>query len=104
MKILLYPMGALLMLTNLGASDVFYTDTAKPIEKSKYELSVCNLDISQEDRIMPGVTLSIHDVSSANSVIEFTYARNISKFDGQNVFTQDMPLESAFYAQFSYKF
>ena len=104
MKILLYPIGACFMLTNVSASDVFYTDIAEPIEKSKYELNVCNLDVSSHDRIMPGVTLSIHDVSSGNTSIEFTYARSISKTESKNVLTHDMPLESAFYAQFSYKF
>ena len=102
MKILIYTILFFLTLNSLYAQEVQHINSTDK-ESSNSKISLTSLDFARTDKIIPAVTLDLTPVQEKYKKFQVTLAHNLFKSVGSSV-ERVNPMETALYAQMSFKF
>ena len=99
MKTFTYFIVSFLFLTTLNAGEIARLDTKADGAK----LSITTLDFDKRGVAIPGVTLNLTPLKSIYKKFTVTLAHNLFK-SANSLFEKANPMETALYAQLSFRF
>ena len=102
MKTLIYTILFFLTLNSLYAQEIQHINNTDK-ESSNSKISLTSLDFAKTDKIIPAVTLDLTPVQEKYKKFQVTLAHNLFKSVGSSV-ERENPMETALYAQMSFKF
>jgi len=102
MKTLIYTMLFFLTLNSLYAEEIQHINSSDK-ESSNSKISLTSLDFAKTDKIIPAVTLDLTPVKEKYKKFQVTLAHNLFKSIGSSV-EKANPMETALYAQMSFRF